>query len=109
MAQQKPPTPRAPRSTPTLAPVSPDDEKLIDMREAADVLMEDEGDVAALLADGGVSLVRKADASFVSRRDLLAFRAREIAAQRAGVREITRLSIAAGLDDVDDSHLPHDQ
>lgn len=72
-----------------------------DMREAADVLMEDEDIVAAILADADVPLICEGEDTRVLWHDLRTYRERERARRRAGVREITRLSIAAGLDDVD--------
>lgn len=82
---------------------------LADMREAADFLMVDEEAVAAILAAAGVPLIRRGEDTYASRRDLLTYREREIARRRAGMREITRLSIAAGLDDADYSALERDR
>ena len=107
MAQQQQRTPN-PRPARELTPVLHGDE-LVDMREAADVLMEDEGEVAGLLAAANVPLVREAGEVFVAHRDLLAFRDREIDLRREGVREITRLSIAAGLDEVSIAPIPRDR
>ena len=81
----------------------------LSMREAADFLMEDVDTVAGLLADAGVPLMHEGDATSVARRDLAGYRARDRAARRDGVREITRLSIAAGLDDLDYAPLSEDR
>jgi len=78
------------------------------MQEAADFLMEDVDTVADLLADAGVPLAREGGVTYVARRDLEDYRARDRATRRDGVREITRLSIAAGLDDLDDAPLSDD-
>lgn len=80
-----------------------------DMHEAADFLMEDEGVVETLLADGGVPLVHEGGDTYVLRHDLRSYRERERVRRRAGMREITRLSIAAGLDDVDYSAIERDR
>jgi len=45
----------------------------------------------------------------VAQRDLEDYRARDRAARCDGVREITRLSIAAGLDDLDYAPLSDDR
>lgn len=79
------------------------------MQEAANFLMADVDAVADLLAAAGVPLAREGDATFVARQDLEDYRAREHAARREGVREITRLSIAAGLDDLDYAPLYKDR
>lgn len=79
-----------------------------DMREAADFLMEDEESVADILARAGVPVMREDAVAYVSRRDLRQYRERVLAARRAGVREITRLSIEAGLDDLDYARLHDD-
>ncbi len=81
----------------------------LSMQEAADFLMEDVDAVAALLAAAGVPLMHEGDATSVARRDLEGYRARDRAARRDGVREITRLSIAAGLDDLDYAPLSEDR
>lgn len=81
----------------------------LSMQEAADFLMEDVDAVADLLAAAGVPLTREGGATSVARRDLEGYRARDRAAQREGVREITRLSIAAGLDDLDYAPLSDDR
>lgn len=82
---------------------------LADMREAADTLLEDESSIAAVLANANVSLIQKGGDMYVQRHDLHAYRERELARRQAGIGEITRLSIAAGLDDVDYSTIEHDQ
>lgn len=79
------------------------------MQEAADFLMEDVDAVADLLAHAGVPLTRERGATYVARHDLEDYRARDHAARRAGVREITRLSIEAGLDDLDYASLYEDR
>ncbi len=79
------------------------------MQEAADFLMEDVDTVAGLLADAGVPLTREGGATSVARRDLEDYRARDRAARRDGVRKITRLSIEAGLDDLDYTPLYEDR
>ena len=71
------------------------------MQEAADFLMEDVDAVADILAHAGVPLARAGNTIYVARRDLEDYRERDRAARRDGVREITRRSIAAGLDDLD--------
>jgi len=81
----------------------------LSMQEAADFLMEDVDAVAGLLADAGVPLTREGDATSVARRDLEEYRERDRAARRDGVRKITRLSIAAGLDDLDYAPLSEDR
>jgi len=81
----------------------------LSMQEAADFLMEDVDAVAALLAAAGVPLTREGGATSVARRDLEDYRARDRAARRDGVREITHLSIAAGLDDLDYTPLYEDR
>jgi hypothetical protein len=78
------------------------------MQEAADFLMEDVDAVADLLVHAGVPLVRESGATYVSRRDLADYRERDRAARREGVREITRRSITAGLDDLDYAPLYED-
>ena len=82
---------------------------LADMREAADTLLEDESTVEAILANANVPLIRKARDMYVLRHDLRAYRERALARRQAGVGEITRLSIAAGLDDVDYSAIERNQ
>jgi hypothetical protein len=81
----------------------------LSMQEAADFLMEDVDAVADLLVHAGVPLVRESGATYVSRRDLADYRERDRAARREGVREITRRSIAAGLDDLDYAPLYEDR
>ncbi len=81
----------------------------VSMQEAADFLMEDVDTVADLLAAAGVPLARAGGVTSVARRDLEDYRARDRAARRDGVREITRLSIAAGLDDLDYTPLSDDR
>ncbi len=81
----------------------------LSMQEAADFLMEDVDAVADLLADAGVPLTRQGNTIYVARRDLEDYRARDRVARREGVREITRLSIAAGLDDLDYAPLSEDR
>ncbi len=81
----------------------------LSMQEAADFLMEDVDAVEGLLADAGVSLAHASGATYVARRDLEDYRERDHAARRAGVREITRLSIEAGLDDLDYAPLYEDR
>jgi len=81
----------------------------LSMQEAADFLMEDVDAVAALLTAAGVPLMHEGDATSVARRDLEEYRARDRAARREGTREITRLSIAAGLDDLDYAPLSDDR
>ncbi len=80
----------------------------LSMQAAADFLMEDVDAVAGLLAHAGVPLTREGDATSIARRDLEVYRERDRAARRDGVREITRLSIAAGLDDLDYTPLSED-
>jgi len=81
----------------------------LSMQEAADFLMEDVDAVADLLAAARVPLAREGGATSVARRDLEDYRARDRVARREGVREITRLSIAAGLDDLDYAPLSEDR
>ncbi len=81
----------------------------LSMQEAADFLMADVDAVAGLLADAGIPLTREGGATSVARRDLEGYRARDRAARHTGVREITRLSIAAGLDDLDYAPLSEDR
>jgi len=81
----------------------------LSMQAAADFLMEDVDAVAGLLADAGVPLTRQGDAIYVARRNLEEYRERDRVARRDGVREITRLSIAAGLDDLDYTPLSDDR
>ncbi len=81
----------------------------LSMQAAADFLMEDVDAVAALFAAAGVPLTREGGATSVARRDLEDYRARDRAVRRDGVREITRLSIAAGLDDLDYAPLSEDR
>jgi len=81
----------------------------LSMQEAADFLMEDVDAVADLLAAAGVPFTRQGDTIYVARRDLEEYRARDRAARRDGVREITRLSIAAGLDALDYAPLSDDR
>ncbi len=81
----------------------------VSMQEAADFLMEDVDAVADLLAAAGVPLAREGEATYVARRGLEDYRARDRAARRDGVREITRLSIDAGLDDLDYTPLSDDR
>ncbi len=75
------------------------------MSEAAALLMEDEEAVVGVLTRAGVALIRQGDHSFVSRGDLVAYHARDIATRRGHLRELTRLSIEAGLDEADYSSL----
>jgi len=79
------------------------------MQEAADFLMEDVDTVADLLARASVPLAHASGATYVARRDLEDYRERDRAARRAGAREITRLSIAAGLDDLNYAPLYEDR
>jgi len=79
------------------------------MQAAADFLMEDVDAVADLLAAAGVPLAREGGVTSVARRDLEDYRIRDRAARCDGVREITRLSIAAGLDDLDYAPLSDDR
>jgi hypothetical protein len=79
------------------------------MQEAADFLMEDVDMVTDLLARAGVPLTRGGDTIYVARHDLAEYRERDHAARRAGVREITRRSIEAGLDDLDYAPLYEDR
>jgi len=81
----------------------------LSMQEAADFLMADVDAVAGLLAAAGIPLTRAGGVTSVARRDLEGYRARDRAARRDGVREITRLSIAAGLDDLDYAPLSDDR
>ncbi len=81
----------------------------LSMQEAADFLMEDVDAVADLLAHAGIPLTHQGDAIYVARRDLEEYRECDRAARRDGVREITRLSIAAGLDDLDYTPLSDDR
>jgi len=81
----------------------------LSMQEAADFLMEDVDAVADLLAAAGVPLARAGGVTSVARRDLEDYRARDRVARREGVREITHLSIAAGLDDLDYAPLSDDR
>jgi len=81
----------------------------LSMQEAADFLMEDVDTVADLLAAAGVPLAREGGVTSVARRDLEDYRIRDRRARRDGVREITRLSIAAGLDDLDYTPLSDDR
>ncbi len=81
----------------------------LSMQEAADFLMADVDAVAGLLTAAGVPLAREGGATSVARRDLEEYRARDRVARRDGVREITRLSIAAGLDDLDYVPLSEDR
>ncbi len=81
----------------------------LSMQAAADFLMEDVDAVADLLADAGVPLTREGGATSVARRDLEDYRTRDRATRRDGVREITRLSIAAGLDELDSTPLSDDR
>lgn len=78
---------------------------LMTMREAADFLMEDEGTVEALLAAADVPVVYENGLPYVARRELRIFRDRDIGERRQHLRELTRRSIEAGLDDVDYSRL----
>ena len=71
--------------------------------------MEDVDAVEELLVHAGVPLVRESGATYVARRDLVDYRARDHAARRAGVRAITRRSIEAGLDDLDYAPLDDDR
>ncbi len=79
------------------------------MQAAADFLMADVDAVADLLAHAGVPLAREGGATYVARPDLEDYRTRDRAARREGVREITRLSIDAGLDDLDYAPLSEDR
>jgi len=81
----------------------------LSMQEAADFLMEDVDAVADLLAAAGVPLTREGGATSVARRDLEDYRTRDRATRRDGVREITRRSIAAGLDELDYAPLSDDR
>ncbi len=81
----------------------------LSMQEAADFLMADGDAVAGLLAAAGIPLTREGGATYVARRDLEKYRTRDRAARRDGVREITRLSIAAGLDDLEYAPLSDDR
>ncbi len=80
-------------------------EGFTDLREAADFLMEDEDAVARILVAAGVPLVGAGGDVRVARGDLRRYRERDRAARRQGLRALTRLSIAMGLDDVDYSSL----
>ncbi len=80
-------------------------EGFADMREAADFLMEDADAVARILVAAGVPLVGAGGDVRVARGDLRRYRERDRAARRQGLRALTRLSIAMGLDDVDYSSL----
>jgi len=82
---------------------------LADMREAADTLLEDESTVEAILANANVPLIREGGDMYVQRHDLRAYRERALTRRQAGMGEITRLSIAAGLDDVDFSTIERDR
>jgi len=57
----------------------------------------------------GCPLTREGGVTSVAQRDLEDYRARDRAARCDGVREITRLSIAAGLDDLDYAPLSDDR
>ncbi len=81
----------------------------LSMQEAAAFLMADVDAVAGLLAAAGIPLTREGGATSVARRDLEDYRARDRAARRDGVRKITRLSIDAGLDDLDYTPLSDDR
>lgn len=99
-----------PQSPPSTSPAGiPVPERgLADMREAADFLMEDAEAVERVLTAAGVPLVHADAGAFVRRHDLRQFRARDQAEQRERLRELTRMSIAMGLDDVDYSSLSSD-
>jgi len=81
----------------------------LSMQEAADFLMADVDAVAALLAAAGIPLTREGGVTSVARRDLEDYRTRDRAARREGTREITRLSVDAGLDDLDYAPLSEDR
>ncbi len=90
----------------TLSPqegAGPDDH--VPMSEAADFLLEDEDTVEGILARAGVALIREGNGTFVSRRDLQTYHARDRAARQIHLRALTRLSIEAGLDEADYSSL----
>ena len=78
---------------------------LMTMREAADFLMEDESAIEEILTAAAVPLVHEDGQIYVARRDLRIYRDRDTAARRERLHELTRRSIAAGLDDVDYSRL----
>ncbi len=78
---------------------------LMTMGEAADFLMEDESTIEEILTAAAVPLMHEDGQTYVARRDLRVYRDRDTAARREHLRELTRRSIAVGLDDVDYSRL----
>ncbi|GEM_PF-5003277 len=78
------------------------------LQEAADALNVDEANVVALFAEAGISLLRDGNTIYVAREALHTFAERRRAERREQLRELTRASIEAGLDDVDYSSFYRD-